>query len=549
MNILKLFGEWGINLKFKVQSVKAKLIFVLVGLLALLILACLLMNQLFLPMYYQYSKVDSLSESFNQINSIVSKDENYQGEIVRQELSDDSQQAIETLAENNSMNAYVFLINNFMGVIRYSFCYPAGDSISTVQKHNVEEKIADYVLNVNGRQEFMEDKELIGGHKNYMVYKTYDERIGSYYLELFGQMDGGEFVYMNTNYQSMQENVKISNRFLAYIGVMLILLGAVLFSIIGNSFTKPIVRMTELARRMSQLDFDAKYPVSTQDEIGELGQSINTLSEQLETTISELKTANNELQKDIEKKIQIDEMRKDFLSNVSHELKTPIALIQGYAEGLHDNINDDSESREFYCEVIMDEADKMNKMVKKLLTLNQIEFGNNQVSFERFDIVQVLRSVIQSATLLAQQKGAQIYMEEYSPVYVWADEYMVEEIVTNYISNAIHHVDGRKMISVILEKRDKVVRIRVINTGKCIPEEELDKVWIKFYKVDKARTREYGGSGIGLSIVKAIVEAMNQQCGVLNHEDGVEFWFELDCQTKAVESETAKKEDDRRDFQ
>ena len=259
-------------------------------------------------------------------------------------------------------------------------------------------------------------------------------------------------------------------------------------------------------------------------------EEVYQIGEKIKEKISELKTANNELQKDIEKKIQIDEMRKEFLSNVSHELKTPIALIQGYAEGLYDNINDDSESREFYCEVIMDEADKMNKMVKKLLTLNQIEFGNNQVNFEHFDIVQVVRTVINSATLLAKQKEAQIEIDDYPQIYVWADEYMIEEVVTNYVSNAINHVDGEKKIKVSLKKTDKVVRVSVFNTGKCIPEEELDKIWIKFYKVDKARTREYGGSGIGLSIVKAIMESMNQKCGVLNHEDGVEFWFELDIE-------------------
>ena len=169
-------------------------------------------------------------------------------------------------------------------------------------------------------------------------------------------------------------------------------------------------------------------------------------------------------------------------------------------------------------------------MIKKLLTLNQIEFGNNQVNFEHFDIVQVVRTVINSATLLAKQKEAQIEIDDYPQIYVWADEYMIEEVVTNYVSNAINHVDGEKKIKVSLKKTDKVVRVSVFNTGKCIPEEELDKIWIKFYKVDKARTREYGGSGIGLSIVKAIMESMNQKCGVLNHEDGVEFWFELDIE-------------------
>ncbi len=512
----------------KMRSIKTKLIVVLCSILAMTILGCWLANQLFLPIYYQHSKISTLSESFRKINVIVKQDRDLHGGAGSSGLSDKSVNALDSLTENGSMNTYLFRINDYFGILQYTFCYPSADSLSDIQKQNVRDKTMDYVIGlVNGYVE-RDGRELIKENDNYQVFKSYDERIGSYYLELFGRIDSGDFIYMSTNYQSMRESVAVSNRFLAYIGVIAVLISGILLFLIGNSFTKPIVYLTDIAKRMSQLDFEAKYPVQTEDEIGQLGQSINMLSERLEGTISELKSANNELQKDIEDKIQIDEMRKEFLSNVSHELKTPIALIQGYAEGLHDNINEDSESREFYCDVIIDEANKMNKMVKKLLTLNQIEFGKNQISFERFDIVQVIRSVIQSARLLAEQKGAEIYMEETQPVYVWADEYMVEEIVTNYISNAINHVDGEKRIRVSLEMREKVVRVRVFNTGEQIPEAELDKIWIKFYKVDKARTRAYGGSGIGLSIVKAIVESMNQQCGVENHRNGVEFWFDID---------------------
>lgn len=512
----------------KMRSIKTKLIVVLCSILAMTILGCWLANQLFLPIYYQHSKISTLSESFRKINMIVKQDRDLHGGAGSSGLSDKSVNALDSLTENGSMNTYLFRINDYFGILQYTFCYPSADSLSDIQKQNVRDKTMDYVIGlVNGYVE-RDGRELIKENDNYQVFKSYDERIGSYYLELFGRIDSGDFIYMSTNYQSMRESVSVSNRFLAYIGVIAVLISGILLFLIGNNFTKPIVYLTDIAKRMSQLDFEAKYPVQTEDEIGQLGQSINMLSERLEGTISELKSANNELQKDIEDKIQIDEMRKEFLSNVSHELKTPIALIQGYAEGLHDNINEDSESREFYCDVIIDEANKMNKMVKKLLTLNQIEFGKNQISFERFDIVQVIRSVIQSARLLAEQKGAEIYMEETQPVYVWADEYMVEEIVTNYISNAINHVDGEKRIRVSLEMREKVVRVRVFNTGEQIPEAELDKIWIKFYKVDKARTRAYGGSGIGLSIVKAIVESMNQQCGVENHRNGVEFWFDID---------------------
>ena len=298
---------------------------------------------------------------------------------------------------------------------------------------------------------------------------------------------------------------------------------------LSQRLTKPLEELTDISIRMSNLDFNAKYESGGEDEIGVLGQNFNKMSKELEQTISELKTANNELQKDIEKKERIDDMRKEFLSNVSHELKTPIALIQGYAEGLKECINDEAESRDFYCEVIIDEAAKMNNMVKKLLTLNQLEFGNDQISMECFDLTELVRGVVNSAQLLADQKDAQILFVQDTSVYVWGDEFKIEEVVTNYVSNAINHIDGERKIEIKMQRREGHIRLSVFNTGKPIPEEDIDKIWIKFYKVDKARTREYGGSGIGLSIVKAIMESMNQKFGVKNYENGVEFWFELEC--------------------
>ena len=228
-------------------------------------------------------------------------------------------------------------------------------------------------------------------------------------------------------------------------------------------------------------------------------------------------------------------MRKEFLSNVSHELKTPIALIQGYAEGLKDGINDDPESNEWYCDVIIDEASKMNTIVKKLLNLNQLEFGNEQLSLEHFDLSALLDGVLGNYNYLFEQKQAKVIVDKPKQLMVWADEFMVEEVVDNYISNALNHLSGKKEISVKAEMIDGCARVSVRNTGEQIPEESLDKVWIKFYKVDKARTREYGGSGIGLSIVKAIMDAHNKPYGVYNNEDGVTFWFELDAKSESAD--------------
>ena len=178
----------------------------------------------------------------------------------------------------------------------------------------------------------------------------------------------------------------------------------------------------------------------------------------------------------------------------------------------------------------MDEAAKMNNMVQKLLTLNQLEFGSDVVAMERFDLTALLKNYVLSAQILTKQHGIQVCMEmkEDMPVHVWGDEYKTQEVFSNYFTNAVNHCKGEKKIAVNLTQNDRKVRVGVFNTGDPIPEEALPHLWEKFYKVDKARTREYGGSGVGLSIVKAIMESMNSDYGVENYKNGVLFWFELE---------------------
>ena len=169
----------------------------------------------------------------------------------------------------------------------------------------------------------------------------------------------------------------------------------------------------------------------------------------------------------------------------------------------------------------------MNNLVRKLLTLNELEAGEEQVVMERFDIVPLIRNKIQSVTIMAQQKEAEVLYWGPDTAPVWGDEFKVEEVITNYLSNALNHVEGERKIEIRVTQNKDKVRISVFNTGQKIPEKELGLIWGKFYKVDKARTREYGGSGVGLSIVKAIMDSFHQQYGVKNYENGVAFWFEL----------------------
>jgi signal transduction histidine kinase len=369
--------------------------------------------------------------------------------------------------------------------------------------------------------------ELIEQNEDYIMEVAHLKKNGMTYIEMWGTLDNGNLFMVRSVMESIHESVQIANRFLAYVGIFAAIISGILIMIMTERFTTPIRSLTEISKRMAHLDFEVHYQGKEKNEIGVLGQHMNLLSDKLESTISELKTANNELQKDIERKEQVDEIRKEFLSNVSHELKTPIALIMGYAEGLKEEINQDSESRDFYCDVIMDEANKMNIMVKKLLTLNQLEFGNDIVTMERFDIREMIANYLSAADILIKQSEANVIFEEITPCFVWGDEFKIEEVFANYFSNALNHLDNEKKIIIRFIREEEKTRISVFNTGKPIPQESIPHLYEKFYKVDKARTREYGGSGVGLSIVKAIMDSMNQGYGVINHEDGVEFWFEL----------------------
>ena len=414
---------------------------------------------------------------------------------------------------------------------------PADDSVTDnpadADDKKDHKKRFDDIIDMSGTS-LVENRTIISSNDKYTLQKVYDERLGDYYLEIWGTLDNGYSIILRTPIQGIKDNVNISTTLIKYVGGAILVVGIISAFVVSTYITRPIKQLSDIAERMSEMDFDARYEGSDKGEIGLLGKSMNNMSEKLEHNIAELKKANLELKKDIDKKEKLEIMRTDFLSNVSHELKTPIALIQGYAEGLKEGITDDPESMEFYCDVIMDEANKMNTMVKRLLTLNQIEFGNDEPDMERFNINELIASVVDANAIRAGQKNMSIvYDNRNEQNFVWADEYKTEEVLTNYISNALNHCDGKQAIEVRTSKSEDgaTITVTVYNSGRNIAEEDLERIWEKFYKTDKARTREYGGNGIGLSIVKAIMESMGQEYGVRNVSNGVEFWFTLDCKS------------------
>lgn len=547
------------------KSIRHLITFVFISLMALMLLAILAVDGLFLESYYTSQKVKAMERAYDEIDEAVmervlsgetidsvilqemtreweifgemarnrrgnAQTDKMQEEIglnpddgpqpgpeldeeIREELDNSLVGKLRNYSEKN--NITILLIDSSTGQLLVNFGRE-GDFLAR--------RLQQYILGQGNDS----SKKLIR-HENYTIERNSDRRSDGRYLESWGYFsDNNTLFLMRMPLASIHDSVILALRFTIGVGLTVLILGSLIIYFMTRRITDPIMKLAALSERMSNLDFDARYDGNEEDEVGVLGHSMNTLSDRLKEAIGELQAANQQLQHDIQEKVEIDDMRKEFIANVSHELKTPIALIQGYAEGLTEGMADEKESRDYYCEVIMDEANKMNKMVRQLLTLTALEFGNDTPVFQAFDITELIQDFINSASILAQQKGAKLSFTHDGPLYVNADEFKIEEVVTNYFSNAVNHIDGSREIRFAARRERGLARISVYNTGKPIPEESIPNLWTKFYKVDKSRTRAYGGSGIGLSIVKAIMDAHGQECGVENVDGGVEFWFTLE---------------------
>jgi len=488
------------------KSVRGKLFFTLCVIVLSIILFLIIVNSFVLEKYYQYAKSNELKNVYNMINSY------YNGEIQVYNMEDE-------LDQISIKNNFDIIIRNGQGSAVY---LSNKDFLANV-------KIIIDFWGVNGRQDY----QILEKTDNIQIRTIRDNETKINYIMLSGKLDNGFETYIRIPLSSIKESVRISNSFLYTIASIVIIVGGIAIIYISKSFSTPISEITNIAKKMARLDFSDKYEVTDDDEINELGKSINEMSDKLEKTINQLRSTNIELEKDIEKKSKIDEMRKSFISDVSHELKTPIALIQGYSEGLLENVNSDPESRKFYAEVILDETNKMDKMVKQLLELTKLEYEKREFNNTTFNIVELEKEIVRTSQVMLDEKEVKVEFETEEIIEVFADDMYISQIVTNYLTNAIKHVkeiDGEKYIKItntVLNDREKV-RITVFNTGNNIAEENLTRVWNRFFKADEARNRDDGGSGIGLSIVRAIMNNYGNDFGVENRDNGVEFYFEVD---------------------
>lgn len=501
---LKQYTEWGISLSFK--TIVNRLgrhskslwfdIFLKVGIIfVVFVLVITVANSTFLSSFFAFRQKILLKEQVLSLEALN---------------IDDSTAVSESLANiSDKYNFDVEIYNRFGGIL-----YTTHGS-----------QMMDFFM--------IEDGKFSMSHEELLVTKSEELENGVVFEEATRRFDGSEFLLCRKEISTgiyaevrikralITSSASIATEFVAIVAAVCFLLSIIWTFIFARKFSKPLILMNEISRDMVNLNFDRKLEISRNDEIGQLAASINDMSKSLSVALGELKEKNARLRDEIELERELDVMRKAFVANVSHELKTPISIISGYAEGLKLNVN--SESRGEYCDIIIDESRRMNELVLSILELSRYESGQAPLKKEVFDIGEMTCGMLKRIFLM---RDVQIVNEIPDNTIIFADMLQIGQVMKAYLENASAHTDDKGRITVCAEKHGNKIRISVINTGESIEEEIMPRIWQSFFRGDISHRRDQSRFGLGLSIVNAVMKLHECDCGVYNTDDGVCFWFE-----------------------
>ena len=468
------------------RSLRFKLSILLMITMAFAVMGSVLITKLFVNTYFLSQLKHKMIGTYESINSVFQTDGLKESEIKNH---------LAKIAAKGDMNIFILREDGtvYTNANEKTNMWNSLDSIARLLLAGKDEDNLSDLFDVNN-----------GGY--YIFHQNYDETLDANFYDLVGVLDDGSLIAIRSSVLRFDESV--SSTMNLYMGVcfVAILIGSIAMFLVSSAYVKPIHEMAKVAKRMSQLDFDAKVTRTSKDEIGELGHSINSMSEELEHTISELKTANAKLTKDIEEKTQIDEMRKEFLSHVSHELKTPITSIMGYADTLLEG-DYNKETQDKFLNVIATEARRMAKLVTDLLTLSRYDSNKKRAQKESFDLGDLVKKCQDKLAIEIKKKNHTVncfVTADVPPVY--ADKYDIERVVLNILTNSIKYTKDGGEIKIYVGFVYNDAYIKIFDNGIGIPEEDLSRIFERFYRVDKARTREMGGSGLGLAIAKEILD-------------------------------------------
>ena len=340
---------------------------------------------------------------------------------------------------------------------------------------------------------------------------------------LIEKIEKNSFLIVHSPVYAIGEALKVSSNFTIFALIIAVLLSVVVSIIISKKISKPVLEISVVAEKISNLEFEKRIEIARDDEVGDLAKAINKMSDSLRITIEDLKISNERLKLEIQKEKEIDKMRREFISNVNHELKTPIALIKGFTEGLKDNIAS-PEDRDYYLDVIDDECNNMDVLVKRLLLLSKYE-SEFEIEKSEFNIQNLLDELLKRYRVDYEKKNIKVEVNVSEDFLLIADYKELKIAIDNLFRNAISHTEENKYIDIECKKEADKMIVTMKNSYKEMSQEEIEKLWIPFNKEDKARTRKFGGTGLGLSIVGAILKKHNFTYGASYENGEIKFYF------------------------
>lgn len=509
--------KWYEKLNDAVQNfpIRTRLFLITFGVILLFLVIIFFCNSLFLKPYYQNNKEQSLKQTLHKI-SMLDFSDTVEGGYASENLS------AKLRYMEEAENIQVIILDDSLGVF---YC----ESEDTV--FDKFDRFSGARQWFNSLFEIEPDYKGNGTLSDPIIGTRRNSRTDTTYLSLYAMVpvningsDTYYYVLINTPLSAMDDAVAVFNDFALILGIVAMIISGLMSVLLCSNFVEPILQINNATKRMAAMDFSVKLDINSNDELGQLAQSINYLSSELETKINELKVANEQLKRDIEEKEKIDIMRQELISNVSHELKTPLAIIMGYCEGLQLNVN--NEEKDYYCSVIADEAVKMNNLAARLLNVAELESGT-YLDLTEFSLAELAEERLKTMSYIFAEHNITTEFKASGDSMINADYGRIEEVLNNLLSNAKHHTPDGGRISVDVHEIPGGVQCNIYNSGSHIPDESLERIWESFYKVDKARTRKYGGSGLGLKIVSSILDMHSGKYSAVNTEDGVIFSFAL----------------------
>jgi len=501
------------------SSLKSKLFLITYGTILAFIAGLIIFNNTVLRSYYRFRRDAHLIEAFEVYNDMnessnlyietlmqVESEKNISIQVIYQpQVFEDSVELEDYLTDTDWYlriygNPYTIPHEQLANFI-YAYQHGQGEYDLRVSEEISDDVYDGYSFTMNEEQDL----------------------IGLFAVKSFNQ---GYLYYFNTfTTSSIDENIWIFNSFTVVIGMFFMVASGIVMYIMSDRLTNPILQINRVADEIANLDFSNKIDVKSDDEIGHLAKSVNKMSDELSQNIEELKVTNKRLADEILYKNNIEKLRKEFIASASHELKTPLSLIMGYAEALR--LEDISkEDYDAYIAIILDETNKMNKLVREMLNIGQIESGNMTIKKTKFSLKKLVQSTYKLLQIKLDEKEVDVVIDV-DDVMVSSDYEQLQTVLINFINNAMNHMSEPNRLTITSKKFEDVIRLSVHNTGQAIPEEDINYLWDSFYKVDKSRTRSYGGHGLGLAICRSIFEALNYHYGVENTQDGVKFFFDI----------------------